>query len=96
MISPGPNPRPHNKSLMGTLRRQECLRRVARNAHLLHFDHADAFPLEIWPIVREVNRLIQAHTGTDKRLHFIDLTDTILAPMASRTATCFVLTGCIQ
>jgi lysophospholipase L1-like esterase len=33
-----------------------------------------------WPIVREANRLIQAHTETDKRLHFIDMIDTILGP----------------
>jgi lysophospholipase L1-like esterase len=33
-----------------------------------------------WPVVREANRLIQAYTGTDPGLHFIDLTDTILGP----------------
>jgi lysophospholipase L1-like esterase len=33
-----------------------------------------------WPIVREANRLIKAHTETDPRLHFIDLTDAILGP----------------
>ena len=33
-----------------------------------------------WPVVREANHLIQAHTETDKRLHFIDMTDTILCP----------------
>ena len=31
-----------------------------------------------WPVVREANRLIEAHTGTDPRLHFIDMTDVIL------------------
>jgi lysophospholipase L1-like esterase len=31
-----------------------------------------------WPIVREANRLIQAQTETDPRLHYIDLTDVIL------------------
>jgi lysophospholipase L1-like esterase len=35
---------------------------------------------KLWPIVREANRLIQAHTETDKRLHFIDLTNAILGP----------------
>ena len=35
---------------------------------------------KLWPIVREANRLIKAHTETDKRLHFIDLTDTMLGP----------------
>ena len=34
----------------------------------------------LWPIVREANRLIQAHTETDRRLHFIDLTPAILGP----------------
>lgn len=33
-----------------------------------------------WPIVCEANRLIQAHTATDPRLRFIDLTDKILGP----------------
>ena len=33
-----------------------------------------------WPIVRETNHLIKAHTETDPRLHFIDLTDVILGP----------------
>ncbi len=33
-----------------------------------------------WPIVNETNRLIKAHTETDPRLHFIDLTDVILGP----------------
>ncbi len=33
-----------------------------------------------WPIVCEANRLIQAHTVTDRRLHFIDLTPVILGP----------------
>jgi len=33
-----------------------------------------------WPIVREANRLIQAHTQTDPRLHFIDLTEAVLGP----------------
>ena len=31
-----------------------------------------------WPIVQETNRLIEAYTQTDPRLHFIDLTKTIL------------------
>jgi lysophospholipase L1-like esterase len=31
-----------------------------------------------WSIVCETNRLIQAHTGKDPRLHFIDLTGAIL------------------
>ena len=35
---------------------------------------------KLWPIVREANRLIQAHTTTDPRLHFIDLTYAILGP----------------
>jgi len=33
-----------------------------------------------WPVVRETNRLIEAHTQTDPRLHFIDMTDAILGP----------------
>jgi len=33
---------------------------------------------KLWPIVREANRLIQAHAETDSRLHFIDLTNVIL------------------
>ena len=33
-----------------------------------------------WPIVSETNRLIKAHTETDPRLHFIDLTNAILGP----------------
>ncbi len=33
-----------------------------------------------WPSVQEVNRLICAHTQTDARLHFIDLTPVILGP----------------
>ncbi len=33
-----------------------------------------------WPIVRETNRLIKAHTDTEPRLHFIDMTDVILGP----------------
>jgi len=32
-----------------------------------------------WPIVQETNRLIEAYTQTDPRLHFIDLTKTILS-----------------
>lgn len=35
---------------------------------------------KLWPIVCEANRLIQAHTETDERLHFIDLTPSILGP----------------
>jgi lysophospholipase L1-like esterase len=31
-----------------------------------------------WPIVQEANRLIRAHTATDPRLHFVDMTDVIL------------------
>jgi lysophospholipase L1-like esterase len=33
---------------------------------------------KLWPIVQEANRLIAAHTTTDPRLHFIDMTDVIL------------------
>ncbi|MGA2489445.1 MAG: GDSL-type esterase/lipase family protein [Anaerolineales bacterium] len=33
-----------------------------------------------WPIVRETNRLIQAHAQTDPRLHFIDITCAFLGP----------------
>jgi lysophospholipase L1-like esterase len=33
-----------------------------------------------WTIVQEANRLIQAHTRTDPRLHFIDLTPALLGP----------------
>lgn len=33
-----------------------------------------------WPIAREANRLIQVHTETDTRLHFIDLTHAFLNP----------------
>ena len=33
-----------------------------------------------WPIVQEANHLIQEHTQTDPRLHFIDLTSAILGP----------------
>jgi len=44
---------------MGTLPFVKNVYAVCRNAHLLHFDHADAFPWKYWPIVREVNRLIQ-------------------------------------
>ena len=33
-----------------------------------------------WPTVKEANRLIQAYTATNPRLHFIDLTDVILGP----------------
>ena len=33
-----------------------------------------------WPIAQETNRLIHAHTETDPRLHFIDLTNIILGP----------------
>lgn len=31
-----------------------------------------------WPVVRQANRLIEAHTKTNPRLHFIDMTDAIL------------------
>jgi lysophospholipase L1-like esterase len=34
--------------------------------------------LRYWPIVREANRLVLAHTETDPCLHFIDLTAAIL------------------
>jgi hypothetical protein len=33
-----------------------------------------------WPIAQETNRLIRAHTATDPRLYFIDLTGVILGP----------------
>jgi lysophospholipase L1-like esterase len=33
-----------------------------------------------WPAVREANCLIKAHTRTDSRLHFIDMTDAIMGP----------------
>jgi len=33
---------------------------------------------KLWDIAREANRMIEAHTQTDKRLRFIDLTDAIL------------------
>ncbi len=33
-----------------------------------------------WPIVQEANRLVRAHTATDPRLRFIDLTGVILGP----------------
>ncbi|MGB8646347.1 MAG: GDSL-type esterase/lipase family protein [Anaerolineae bacterium] len=35
---------------------------------------------QYWPIVQEANRLIQAHTRTDPRLHYIDLTDKLSLP----------------
>lgn len=35
---------------------------------------------KLWPIAREANRLIQIHTETDPRLHFVDLTDQFLGP----------------
>lgn len=35
---------------------------------------------KLWPIAREANRLIQAHTETDPRLGFIDLTEQFLGP----------------
>jgi lysophospholipase L1-like esterase len=35
---------------------------------------------EYWSIVQEANRLIQEHTCSDPRLHFIDLTDQLLGP----------------
>jgi lysophospholipase L1-like esterase len=34
---------------------------------------------DYWPLVQEANRLIQAHTGTEPRLHFIDITGAFLA-----------------
>jgi len=33
-----------------------------------------------WPIVREANRLIQAHTGASPALHFIDIAGAFLSP----------------
>ncbi len=33
---------------------------------------------QYWPIVQEANRLIEAHTRADPRLHYIDLTDHLL------------------
>jgi lysophospholipase L1-like esterase len=33
-----------------------------------------------WPLVRQTNELIEAHTRLDDRLHFIDATDKFLAP----------------
>ncbi len=33
---------------------------------------------QYWPIVQEANRLIEAHTRTDPRLRYIDLTDRLL------------------
>jgi len=33
-----------------------------------------------WPVVREANRLIQAHTQTDPSLHFIDIAGAFLGP----------------
>lgn len=42
-----------------------------------------------WPIVQEANRLIKAHTQTDQRLHFIDLTGTILGPDGKPDASLF-------
>jgi lysophospholipase L1-like esterase len=35
---------------------------------------------KLWPIAREANRLIQAHTQTDPRLRYIDLVPAILGP----------------
>lgn len=35
---------------------------------------------KLWPIVREANRLTQAHTETDTRLHFVDLPHAIQGP----------------
>ncbi len=35
---------------------------------------------EYWSIVQEANRLIEEHTLSDPRLHFIDLTDQLLGP----------------
>lgn len=35
---------------------------------------------EYWSIVQEANRLIEEHTRSDPRLHFIDLTDQLLGP----------------
>jgi lysophospholipase L1-like esterase len=33
---------------------------------------------KLWPTVQEANRLIAAHTTTDPRLHYIDMTDAIM------------------
>ncbi len=35
---------------------------------------------KLWPVVCEANRLIQAHTATDPRLHFIDIAPRFLGP----------------
>lgn len=35
---------------------------------------------EFWHIVQEANHLIEEHTQSDPRLHFIDLTDQLLGP----------------
>ncbi len=35
---------------------------------------------EFWHIAQEANRLIEEHTQSDPRLHFIDLTDQLLGP----------------
>jgi lysophospholipase L1-like esterase len=35
---------------------------------------------QLWSIVQEANRLIQTYTKTDRRLHFIELTDAIIGP----------------
>ncbi len=35
---------------------------------------------QYWPIVQEANRLIEARTQTDPRLHYIDLTEHLLRP----------------
>ena len=42
-----------------------------------------------WPIVQETNRLICAHTTTDPRLHFIDMTEVILGADGKPDRTLF-------
>jgi hypothetical protein len=48
-----------------------------------------------WPIVQETNRLICAHTTTDPRLHFIDLTGVIWGVTANPIARSSASIGCI-
>jgi lysophospholipase L1-like esterase len=44
---------------------------------------------KLWPIAREANQCIEAHTKTDARLHYIDLTDAILKPDGTPNAELF-------
>ncbi len=46
---------------------------------------------KLWPIVQEANRLICAHTTTDPRLHFIDMTAVILGADGKPDRTLFRL-----